>query len=104
MASIWDNGDINSAHVIAPAGTISNGWHFAGTGDFDANGQSDILWVNNDGRASIWDNGEIGGAHIIAPAGTISNGWHFADAGDYDGNGKSDITLAQRQWGGVDLG
>jgi hypothetical protein len=78
---------------IAPAGTISGGWHFAGTGDFDANGRSDILFVNDNGRASIWDNGQIGGAHFIAPVGTFSNGWHVADVGDYDGNGRSDILL-----------
>ncbi|QPF85072.1 VCBS repeat-containing protein [Bradyrhizobium genosp. L] len=91
MASIWDDGQIGGAHVIAPAGTISNGWHFAGSGDFDGNGRSDILWVNDNGMASIWDNGQIGNAHIIAPAGTISNGWHFAGTGDFDGNGHSDI-------------
>ena len=90
-ASIWDSGDMAQAHVIAPSGTISNGWHFAGTGDFDGNDRSDILWVNDDGKASIWDNGQIGGAHIIAPAGTISNGWHFAATGDFDYNGCSDI-------------
>ena len=58
-------------------GTVANGWHFAGTGDFDGNGKSDILWVNNDGKASIWDNGAISGAHIVAAASTVANGWHF---------------------------
>jgi hypothetical protein len=91
MASIWDNGQIGSAHIIADVGTVSNGWHFAGAGDFDGNGRSDILWVNNNGMASIWDNGAIGGAHIIASAGTVANGWHFAGTGDFDANGCSDI-------------
>ncbi|MBR0869543.1 hypothetical protein JQ633_04170 [Bradyrhizobium tropiciagri] len=89
--SIWDSGDMAQAHIIAPAGTISNGWHFAGTADFGGGGVSDILWVNDDGKASIWESGQIGGAHIIAPAGTISNGWHFAGTGDFDYNGRSDI-------------
>ncbi|MBR0872447.1 hypothetical protein JQ633_18955 [Bradyrhizobium tropiciagri] len=92
VATVWDNGAPASAHQIAPAGTISGGWHFGGTGDFDGNGQSDILWVNDStGQASIWDNGQIGGAHIIAPAGTIAGGWHFAGTGDFDGNSRTDI-------------
>ncbi|MCA6124196.1 hypothetical protein J6500_20200 [Bradyrhizobium sp. WSM 1704] len=90
-ASIWDNGQIGGAHVIAPAGTISGGWHVVGSGDFDGNHKSDMLLVNDNGKVSIWDNGQIGGAHIVAPAGTIAGGWHFAGTGDFDGNGKSDI-------------
>ncbi|MCA6121931.1 hypothetical protein J6500_08475 [Bradyrhizobium sp. WSM 1704] len=89
--SVWDSADIARAHVIAPAGTISNGWHFAGTGNFAGNGNSDMLWVNDDGRASIWTDGLVNAAHIIAPAGTISGGWHFAGTGDFDHNGRSDI-------------
>jgi hypothetical protein len=48
-----------------------------GTGDFDANGHSDILWHNDNGAVSIWDNGQIGGAHIIANPGIVSNDWHI---------------------------
>ncbi|MBR0873143.1 hypothetical protein JQ633_22495 [Bradyrhizobium tropiciagri] len=90
-ASIWDNGQIGGAHVIAPVGTISGGWHVVGSGDFDGNNKSDMLLVNDNGKVSVWDNGQIGGAHIIAAAGTIVGGWHFAATGDFDGNGKSDI-------------
>ena len=64
------------------------------SGDYDGNGQSDILWHNDNGAVSIWDNGQIGGAHIIANAGRdksfrrhyggesiVTNGvnWSFAD-------------------------
>jgi hypothetical protein len=48
----------------------------AGTGDFDGNGHSDIVWRNDDGAASIWDNGQMANAHIIAAAGTVSADWH----------------------------
>ncbi|MBR0873144.1 hypothetical protein JQ633_22500, partial [Bradyrhizobium tropiciagri] len=61
-ASIWDNGQIGGAHVIAPAGTISGGWHVVGSGDFDGNNKSDMLLVNDNGKVSVWDNGQIGGA------------------------------------------
>ena len=61
--------------------------HITGTGDFDGNGQSDILWHNSNGAVSVWDNGQIGGAHIIANPGIVAR----CRRGDYDGNGLSDI-------------
>ncbi|WFU83811.1 Ig-like domain-containing protein [Bradyrhizobium sp. CIAT3101] len=89
--SIWSNGDINQAHIVAQAGVVPNSWHIAGTGDFDGNGESDILWRNDTGAVSIWDNGDISKAHIVAAAGVVPNSWHIAGTGDFDGNGKSDI-------------
>jgi hypothetical protein len=90
--SIWNNGDISKAHIIAGAGVVANSWHIAGNGDFDGNGTSDILWRNDNGAVSIWDNGQLSGAHIIAGVGIIANnGWHFAGTGDFDGNHQSDI-------------
>ncbi|MCA6121865.1 M10 family metallopeptidase C-terminal domain-containing protein [Bradyrhizobium sp. WSM 1704] len=91
VVSVWNDGQLSGAHWIAPAGTIANGWHFAGLGDFNDNGRSDILWVNDNGKVSIWDDSQVSAAHIIAPAGTISSDWHFAGTGDFDGNGRSDI-------------
>jgi hypothetical protein len=56
---------------------VPNSWHIAGTGDFDANGHSDVLWRNDDGSTSIWDNGQIGVAHIVSGPGVVSNDWHI---------------------------
>ncbi|TYL83074.1 Ig-like domain-containing protein [Bradyrhizobium cytisi] len=89
--SIWDNGDMNQAHIIAQAGVVPDSWHFAGTGDFDGNGRSDVLWRNDNGAVSIWDNGDISKAHIVAGAGVVPDSWHIAGTGDFDGNGQSDI-------------
>ncbi|MGY0572776.1 Ig-like domain-containing protein [Bradyrhizobium sp. RDM12] len=89
--SIWNNGDINQAHIIAQAGVVPDSWHFAATGDFDGNGRSDVLWRNDNGAVSIWDNGDISKAHIVAAAGVVPDSWHIAGKGDFDGNGQSDI-------------
>src|SRR5258707_254726 len=35
------------AHVISGPGVVPTSWHISGTGDFDGNGQSDILWRND---------------------------------------------------------
>jgi hypothetical protein len=29
-------------------------WHIVGTGDFNGDGDADILWQNTDGQAAIW--------------------------------------------------
>src|SRR5205085_9617145 len=35
--SIWDNGQVAGAHVIAAAGVVARTWHTAGTRVFDGN-------------------------------------------------------------------
>ena len=77
-AAIWDNGQINGAHRISDAGTVSNSWHFGGIGDYDSNGHDDILWRDDNGAVSIWDNGQIAGAHLITSPGSIPSDWHIA--------------------------
>jgi hypothetical protein len=89
--SIWDNGAIGGAHIIAAAGAVPASWHIVGKGDFDGNSHADILWQNDNGAVSIWDNGAIGGAHIIANPGVVPASWHIAGTGDFDGNGHDDI-------------
>lgn len=88
MVSVWDDGQIGSAHILA---SISNQWRIAETGDFDGNGQADILWRNDNGAVSIWDNADIASAHIIANAGVVPNTWHISGTADFDDNGHSDI-------------
>jgi hypothetical protein len=76
--SVWNNGHLAGAPLIAGVGTIAgNGWNFASVGDYDHNGRSDILWRNDTGAMSIWDNGQIAGAHIIVSGG-IPSDWHVA--------------------------
>lgn len=87
--SIWDNGQIGGANIIAD--NIAATWHVVGSGDFDGNGKSDILLHNDDGQVSICNNGDLYQDHTAAGAGVVASSWHIADVGDFDGNGKSDI-------------
>ena len=38
-------------------------WQAIGTGDFNDDGHSDILWQNTDGQAAIW---EMNGTNVIS--------------------------------------
>src|SRR5258708_2351446 len=73
--------------------SVDNSWHVAGTGDFNGDGLSDILWRN--------DNGAIFDFSGAANGGVVNNGgnswmmvdpsWQVAGVGDFNGDGRADI-------------
>ncbi len=74
-------------------GTVSpsSGWVIQGTGDFDGNGMSDILWRNStSGEVYIW---LMNGTTITSQGspGTVSSAWSIQGVGDYNGDGKADV-------------
>jgi Ca2+-binding RTX toxin-like protein len=80
------NGDTFLAHV-------DTSWHIAGTGDFNGDGSSDILWQNDGGLVTDWlatangsftGNGDTFLAHV-------DTSWHVAETGDFNGDGRADI-------------
>ena len=80
-ASIIGGGNIGN-----PGGT----WQFAGIGDFNGDGVSDILFTDGSGNYATWD---LHGTSIIG-GGNIGNpgaGWTLAGVGDFNGDGTSDL-------------
>jgi hypothetical protein len=71
-------------------------WIEAGTGDFNDDGNSDILWQNtNTGQASIWEmsgDTQIGGGKVSPNPGPA---WKAVGTGDFTGDGFSDDILWQ---------
>ena len=68
--------------LSAPAGTGGAGWHIAGTGDFNGDGKSDILWQKDTSTGTetyIW---LMDGTKQIssASAGSGGSGWHIISA------------------------
>jgi FG-GAP-like repeat len=66
-------------------------WHLVGAGDFDNNGQADLVWENaTTGVRAIWlmNDGVFTGNTISL--GTVSTQWHIAGVGNF-GNGQSDL-------------
>jgi hypothetical protein len=93
-ASIWQ---MNGTEVASKAtiGTINavGGWDFVGTGDFNGDGKSDLLFLNDKTHGvAIWQmNGnQVTSSSQIAVM-NAAGGWHFADIGDFNGDGKSDL-------------
>ncbi|MCK1545758.1 VCBS repeat-containing protein [Bradyrhizobium sp. 179] len=95
-AQIWlmDGTQVSSQTTI---GTInaSGGWHYVGVGDFNGDGKSDLLLLNDTSHGvAVW---LMDGAQVTAnpQIGTIntSGGWRFGDLGDFNADGKSDLLL-----------
>ena len=88
--ALWgvQNGQVTSSSAL---GNVTSNFVFRGVGDFDGDGNIDILWQDtNTGTLSIWfTNGSqvTSGASITA----VASNWSVAQIGDYNGDGKSDI-------------
>jgi len=66
-------------------------WTVEGTGDFDGDGKTDILWQLPDGRTCIW---VMNGTNVLSQEFTsviASPDWTVEGIGDFDGDGRSDI-------------
>jgi uncharacterized membrane protein len=84
---------IHGTQVVASAGygIVPLNWSIAGVGDFNGDGNIDILWRDsNSGAVSIWF---LKGTQVSSTAGlgTVPTTFAVAQTGDYNGDGMSDI-------------
>jgi hypothetical protein len=68
---------LNGGQVIGAGGVgaLGNDWHIADTGDYNGDGNSDILWRNDNGATGIW---ELNGSQVIGAVslGNAGSDWH----------------------------
>ncbi len=88
LVTIYSNG--------APWGnglTVDPGWEIAGTGDFNADGQDDILRVSTEGYV-VGEMTHPDGSFAAQVLNFLSPGWSILGTGDFNGNGSDDILIA----------
>lgn len=76
----------------AAAQQLPPDWFVAGTGDFNRDGQTDILWRNASGALSEWlaqDNGSF--AWNAAATQLLSTDWQLVGTGDFNGDSRTDL-------------
>ena len=83
---------MNGATIQAGSGlgNIPTNWSIVGTGDFNADGNSDILWRDTAGDVMVQ---LIRNATLLQQSvlGNVATSWHVTETGDFNGDGKSDI-------------
>jgi hypothetical protein len=87
---LWQHVEGSPALAYRVLGDVGSDWRIRGTGDFDGDGDSDILWHHTDGRVVTWEmwGGEYLAHHSLA---TANNAWQVRGTGDFDADGDSDI-------------
>ena len=102
---IWRNNDGHFTEWLGQAngGFSSNdanawaweptSWHVVGTGDFNGDGRTDIIWQNDNGAITDWL-AQANGGFLSNDANAWrveSTSWHVAGTGDFNGDGKGDV-------------
>jgi Ca2+-binding RTX toxin-like protein len=92
--AVWQ---MNGTQVTSTTtvGTINaaSGWHFADVGDFNGDGKTDLLFLNDITQGvAVW---QMNGSQVTAnpQVGVMPSGFHFAATGDFNGDGKTDLLM-----------
>jgi hypothetical protein len=112
---LWYNGTthqvaiwfMNGATVLGGSGVLSppppTGWNIVGTGDFNGDGKTDILWRNpTTGQNAIWQMGS-GLSYSASGISSVATNWIVTGTGDFNGDGMSDIVWRDTTSGQVGL-
>ena len=88
------NGSFVSNHATASY-TLPSGWNVAGTGDFDGDGQDDVLLRHSNGTVTEWLGQSDGGffSNHVAANYALDIAWGVVGIGDFNGDAHDDVLL-----------
>ena len=84
---------MNGAQIVSNVylGNVPVSWGIAGIGDFDGDGNTDIIWEDLLHNVAIWLLNGSGGIVSNNFVANVPGTWAIYLTGDFDGDGKSDL-------------
>ena len=92
LAVWWMDGPRNYANALLNPNRPGTGWRVVGTGDFDGDGKTDIVFQHTNWQVAFWlmDGKNLRKAVLLR---VWSRGWRVVGTGDFDGDKSLDLLL-----------
>jgi len=102
--SVWYmNGVVLAgAAALSPGQVADVSWQVAGVGDWNADGEPDLLWWHRTlGYVSVWymSGVTLTGAAALGPGPVADTGWQIRGVGDWNSDGRPDLLWQHQSLG-----
>ena len=93
--AVWHmNGiTLSLAEFLNPVHPGNVGWRVAGTGDFNKDGKTDLLFQHDDGTLAVWymNGTKLDSAAFVQPQSPGDPNWRVVGVGDFNLDGNADL-------------
>ena len=93
--AVWHmNGiTLSLAEFLNPVHPGNVGWRVAGTGDFNKDGKTDLLFQHDDGTLAVWfmNGAKLDSAAFVQPQSPGDPNWRVVGVGDFNLDGNADL-------------
>jgi hypothetical protein len=107
----WVMDGVNPQQTVNYTNVVDLNWKIAGTGDFNKDGQSDLVWRNygtsgpDAGKVVIWTMNGVNATQTVYMPFTVSDtNWHIEGVADFNQDGQSDLVWRNYGTSGTDAG
>jgi uncharacterized delta-60 repeat protein len=101
---IWYLGGIDGTEFRSGqsiSAVIDQNWNIVGSGDFNVDGEADLLWRNSaSGQNVVWTLGGTSNKEFIE-TGFVGSDWKLQGNGDFDGDGSKDYIWRNQNSGAI---